>query len=718
MKKVIAFFMVFAIIISGMISANAQTDDSVRDKKIVSIVYDDSGSMVGDSWVQANYAMQAFISMLNQGDELYITYMTNPYNSHKINTDNLSSAVERVRNHTDSSGTPIDSLKTGFETLKGNKDNNLNTQYWLVAFTDGGFYEADNIAVGKMLDNYSSTDMANGTKPNIFFMTINDINNTYTPSSSNKNVDIRSATSDVDIKNHIFSVASKISGRYSVDSKDIKVENDTTISVSADIPLLNIGILTQNTDVKVKSIKSEEGFEVPIKSDIKLAAPDESNQCVVGASEDSLKMHGNMILAGSDNENIPSGKYKIEFTDKINIDDLVIMFEPAISLRITLYRDGNEITDYNQIAEGEKNISAKAGLYEFGTNNEILSSLLPDGIQYSMVHYESGNEVESSDTLELSPLTISKELNTITATVELPGYFVLSETIEFTPVGFVCDRIEAELLFDGSERLEDSKGNPDGEDVVYLTRLDENRTGVKFTLYEEGKPIDKARALAIQEEFEKGLNVDFPFYKVEIQNDGGLLVYPTKTSFFYNPIIEFMFHNGLQNVEAEISGVSADKDLNFKLGDNWIGALLSIIIPIYLIWWIVFKKHLPRGSLTYYSGRVDFNSFDNDPYYREEDYIRTGWFGVIRNPLFILPKLIILLLPFASKVRFRGYTFIGQKNLIHRYNTQFIVKNVKNKAISETNPSPTSESIEAKTELDDKLYIKESEVTFSRFDFD
>ena len=76
------------------------------------------------------------------------------------------------------------------------------------------------------------------------------------------------------------------------------------------------------------------------------------------------------------------------------------------------------------------------------------------------------------------------------------------------------------------------------------------------------------------------------------------------------------------------------------------------------------------------------------------------------------------MLPFASKVRFRGYTFIGQKNLIHHSNTQLIVKSVKNKAISATNPSPTSESIEAKTELDDKLYIKESEATFSRFDFD
>ena len=39
-------------------------------------MYDDSGSMEGDRWVNANYAMQAFAAMLNKEDTLYISYMS------------------------------------------------------------------------------------------------------------------------------------------------------------------------------------------------------------------------------------------------------------------------------------------------------------------------------------------------------------------------------------------------------------------------------------------------------------------------------------------------------------------------------------------------------------------------------------------------------------------------------------------------------------------
>ena len=46
-------------------------------RKIVSVVYDDSGSMKKESnWSSANYAMQAFAALLNKEDGMYITYMS------------------------------------------------------------------------------------------------------------------------------------------------------------------------------------------------------------------------------------------------------------------------------------------------------------------------------------------------------------------------------------------------------------------------------------------------------------------------------------------------------------------------------------------------------------------------------------------------------------------------------------------------------------------
>ncbi len=52
------------------------TAESMYIRKIVSVVYDDSGSMRSqDRWANANYAMQMFCGMLNSEDQLYVTYM-------------------------------------------------------------------------------------------------------------------------------------------------------------------------------------------------------------------------------------------------------------------------------------------------------------------------------------------------------------------------------------------------------------------------------------------------------------------------------------------------------------------------------------------------------------------------------------------------------------------------------------------------------------------
>ena len=146
--------------------------ESLRSKKVVSVVYDDSGSMSGSNWPYANYAMQTFVAMLNDDDELYITYMSNPGKAEKINTDDLLSAVTDIRNHQDSGDTPYESVQTAMNQLESVKDTNANTQYWLVVFTDGGYNGStpgDTTEVERDLDDFSSKKMANETTPQIMY---------------------------------------------------------------------------------------------------------------------------------------------------------------------------------------------------------------------------------------------------------------------------------------------------------------------------------------------------------------------------------------------------------------------------------------------------------------------------------------------------------------------------------------------------------------------
>lgn len=61
MKRVVSVLLA-AVMLACLIPCFAApvSADSLYIRKIVSVVYDDSGSMAGDKWACANYAMQAF----------------------------------------------------------------------------------------------------------------------------------------------------------------------------------------------------------------------------------------------------------------------------------------------------------------------------------------------------------------------------------------------------------------------------------------------------------------------------------------------------------------------------------------------------------------------------------------------------------------------------------------------------------------------------------
>ena len=77
MRKYIAIFVLLMMIAAGISGQSAVYADSSSGKKIVTIVYDDSWSMqTGNRYSNANYAILAFIALLDEEDELYLVYMS------------------------------------------------------------------------------------------------------------------------------------------------------------------------------------------------------------------------------------------------------------------------------------------------------------------------------------------------------------------------------------------------------------------------------------------------------------------------------------------------------------------------------------------------------------------------------------------------------------------------------------------------------------------
>ena len=233
MKKTVSIFLLIAML-AGLFSVALPTEAeaaSVRNRKIVSVVYDDSGSMSGEKWEYTSYAMQCFAAMLNKEDRLDITFMsTYNYGSFSVDTGKRAESVKKIRDHKDSGGTPVQAVNTAFKTLNSVNDNNPNSQYWLIVMTDGQMSGAE-----KTVNNIAEKTMPNGTKPRIVYLTLCDVGNQFTPTFNKSNIENRSAKTADEIISVISEIACDISGRYPVDPGDIKQVNDATVEVTSDL---------------------------------------------------------------------------------------------------------------------------------------------------------------------------------------------------------------------------------------------------------------------------------------------------------------------------------------------------------------------------------------------------------------------------------------------------------------------------------------------------
>lgn len=592
---------------------------SVRTKKIVSVVYDDSRSMDGEKVYYTSYAMQCFAGMLNKEDILEVTYMNGGQKT--FDTSARQKTVDFIRqNASCDGGTPLSSIDTAFNALKSHTNTDKNTQYWLVVITDGGFQNgtSDDNDAAKRLQNTkekisacAAQTMPNGTSPRIIFFSICDISNEYTPSFSESNVDVKTSKTADEIINEISSIACEISGRFAVDKKDIDIVDGHTIKVTADVPLANIGILTQKSDAVATKVTYEDSSEKTVESNVSAYIDPDA------PIADAADLSGNIAIINEGNINLSAGTYIIEFSEEISTDDMVIMFEPAFELRIEVFSHDKLVTDTSLLTVGSE-IDVAAVLYETGTDNKILSSMLPKGTTYKISRYEDGNNAGGTDGFELEDITLKKAENKIVATVDLPGYFTLEAVEIFTPISIELSDLNAEVQYDGSERRVNKDGTVDAENVVYITDLDNNGTGIRYTLYIEDKPISKEQAEGLIGDFEKSIEADFTNFTTAINDDGTIVVYPTRT--WVPDLIYWLFHHGDSTVKSEYSTKSAAGTIQFKIGDLKaaiieLSCILLFIAAILYLFCMIFLKKRFRNAIV--CAKTAHGNGTSKPKYRE-----------------------------------------------------------------------------------------------------
>lgn len=535
MKKLISGLLVMIILTSTIMSTSITVSaDSLYVRKVVSIVYDDSASMwSGNSlkWAYANYAVQSFCGLLNKEDQLYLTYMyeaeMNPGKEPikiELGPDDRQNSVDTIRTHKDSRNTPYNAIDIAFNKLKNVEDSNVNTQYWLVVITDGEFQKDDRSNTSVTSDELTdklhgycdkNVTMPNGSGVQISYLAIG--KNVPQPKELPGRLSVFEAENADQIIDTMSKIADEISGRSPV--SDVKEIDPKTLEISTTVPLSNIAILAQNTEAeKIESASNAEN-NLTVEKPTKIRYPEISNR------KTDKTLSGSTFLINNGEKNIPVGTYRIQFDKAVKASDVVVLFEPALEMRMTFTVNGKELSnpkELNNLMEGDK-ISISGKVYEMGTDTEIHPSVMPKGTKFEIFVKENGNIVEqfSGEEMLLSDYVL-KNINTeLLAAVTIEGFNPIDAKVEFTPTKYVPKifyRITSGYISDViNVKLDDIASNKDLEICFTVETMTEGTN--------EWKPIENLNTV-------KSLH---PVISVSPQGNDGEVTYSDDGRIIFTP---------------------------------------------------------------------------------------------------------------------------------------------------------------------------------------
>ena len=403
-------------------SAVAGTDTAgTYTKKVVSVLYDNSYSMLSQGQYYAKYAIQALAALLGPEDALLMTPMNVPGSFEEATDDRYTYEVDLSKEDrntqiakmlTDSflsydpdGSTPFEPINITIQQLidrgmKTQADASFeagNTEYWLFVMTDGVFTtkstpEAVESEYVKYIKKYSNFHMVHlgfgdGAK-DMSRPVVEELKNAGNYSAyHSKDTTKLMAT--------MQSIANQISGRYTADAA-VYTANGNQITVHLDslrFAVHNLSLLVQNADGVLQSA-TYKGQALQISQACTIVAPDYLvNKEEMGNGYSAVIKPGAGLLSGGD----------IVLTFTAPVGDISIMVEPALKLRTVVERrEGNgwvptdELYINSFMKEGDQ-IRVDYEVYEEGSGSVLeLSDIfnpIEESVTYAGYAYQPGDSI-------------------------------------------------------------------------------------------------------------------------------------------------------------------------------------------------------------------------------------------------------------------------------------------------------------------------------------
>lgn len=420
-------------------SVNTEENARKSIKKVVSIVYDDSGSMnnKNEDWAYASYSLQNLIGLMNDQDEVGVVKMSSPDNVINFDLSNnaRSNSIKDIEAwRAPGNTTPFSAVNTAAEWIKERKSEYSETQsveFWLVILTDGAFESGypDNMA------NYFNDlkgAMGNSKFESIFVAIGNDVpDNVKSDWTGVTGNNLITAANSNDICNAMSEVSGLILGQGGKSTAvDISTSPDgKSVKFNTVFPLKKFIVFQQNQNIGISEIKVD-GVAVAATEDFCADKP--GNGAIT-----SRTVH----CESTSSDYIPQGQITINFDSKIDTETnkFKILTDAAVNVDFkVLDKSGKEISDVNEneLVEGDL-VEFEAAITSCIDNSPIglqnwandLSAQLIVNDQIVEMSYDS-----SSNTFYGS-FNINSGSNIAYAIVALPGYFrAKSDVINIYPI--------------------------------------------------------------------------------------------------------------------------------------------------------------------------------------------------------------------------------------------------------------------------------------------
>ncbi len=423
-----------------ILGVSAENNENKSIKKIVSIVYDDSGSMnnKNEDWAYASYSLQNLIGLMNPQDELSVVKMSSPNQTTSFDLSASSSRGDGIKDvetwRTPGGSTPFTAVNTAAEWIKEKKSGYAETQsveFWLVIITDGAFETGYPRNMNEYLNELKGA-MGNSKFESIFVAIGNNVpnyvKNDWTSVTGNHL--ITSANSN-DIVNAMSDVSALILGQGGKStSVNVSITSDGKgITFNPTFPLKKFIVFEQNQNVGISSIEAN-GVPVEVTADFSANKPGKGT------------INSRTIHCGNNSgDYIPTGQITVKFDSKIDTSSnkFKILMDSAVNVDFkVLDKSGKEITNADEagLIEGDlveftaviTNSIDKTPINLKNWAGDLSGQLIVNDQVIDMQYNPTDNAFYGS-------FNITSGSNIAYAIVTLPGYFrAKSDVINIYPI--------------------------------------------------------------------------------------------------------------------------------------------------------------------------------------------------------------------------------------------------------------------------------------------